>query len=400
MDCIANNIDFSPLHQRMQWYVDENILPHLFSLVMRGTDVLDYRCFGYMDVESKTPLRDDAIYRLASNTKLITSVAAMMLYEEGAFKLDDPLSDYIPAFAELSVLVAGATALDQVEAAKTPITPRQLLNHTSGLSYGFVEPESLIDQTYMANGLNVLAGISGNLAELCDRLGALPLAFQPGTQWRYSFATDVTAHLVEVLSGQRYDDFLRQRIFEPLGMSDTGFCVSADKLERLPAMYIPGDFLDPMAPGPTLMSPGGDAGASRLPAFLSGGGGLFSSAADYVTFLRLLINDGEWAGVRLLKAETLQMMRTNQLVAGMAVKFPMWDMTGNQFGLGFAVKDQPAAGEPDSALGEYHWGGIAGTHSWISPGAGISGFCGTQVMPGFWHPYSHDFKRLAYELAG
>lgn len=247
-------LDFSPLHQRLQWYVDEGILPHAFSLVMRGTDVLDYRCFGYMDVETRQPLREDAIYRMFSNTKLITSVAAMMLVEEGKMGLDDALADYIPEFASPQVLIAGAMSIDQVEPVQSPITLRQVLSHSAGFSYGFVDPESVIDQAYLSDGLNILAGFDGDLANMCALLARFPLAFQPGTDWRYSLGTDVTARLVEVVSGLGFDDYLQLRIFEPLGMRDTGFSVSSEKLERIPAMYAPNDMFDPMAGGLNLAS--------------------------------------------------------------------------------------------------------------------------------------------------
>lgn len=383
----------------MQWYVDEGILPHAFSLIMRGTQIVDYRCFGYMDVEKKLPLREDAIYRIFSNTKLITSVATMMLVEEGRLALDDSLADYVPAFAAPQVLRAGAKDIEQVEAAERPITIRQLLSHTAGLSYGFVDPESVIDKAYLAAGFNVLEEANGNLEDMCNTLAQLPLAYQPGTGWAYSLATDVLARVIEVVSGQSFSEYLQQRIFDPLAMVDTGFCISDDKLPRLPAMYLPNDALDPMAGGLNLMSEAGAKNYASMPLWQSGGGGLLSSVADYVSFLRMLINDGEWAGVRLLQPETLRLMRSSQLAAGVSVQFPMWSMHGTQFGLGFALKEQPAEGEPASAIGEYHWGGIAGTHSWMSPQTGISGFCGTQLLPSFWHPFSHDFKRLAYQLS-
>jgi len=161
-------------------------------------------------------------------------------------------------------------------------------------------------------------------------------------------------------------------------------------------MYAPGDLLDPMAGGLTqLGSPG--KGPTKGPQWLSGGGGLLSTVSDYLSFMRMLINGGEWNGARILKQETLDMMRTNQLADGVKVNFPMWDMPGTVFGLGFALKLEVSAEESRASLGEYHWGGLAGTHSWMSP-SGTSGLCMTQLMPGFWHPYSHDFKRLAYEI--
>ena len=384
------------MHDRMQWYVDQTILPHAFSLVMKGPDIVDYRCFGYMDIETKVPLREDAIFRIFSNTKIVTSVAALMLVEQGLLALDEPIAELLPALATPAVLVHGATSIDQVEPATTPITLRHLLSHSAGFSYGFVDPESLIDAHYLSNGLDILTGFDGTLEDMCNTLATFPLAFQPGADWRYSLATDVVARLIEVVSGVSFDVFLKQKILDPLGMSDTGFSVTQDKLDRVPAMYVPNDLLDPMASGLTLISPVGAPNYLAAPKWLSGGGGLLSSVSDYVCFLQMIINKGQHNGVKLLEPATVAHMHQNQLAAGIDVNFPMWDLPSTQFGLGFAVKSAPETGEPKAAVGEYHWGGLAGTHSWISPDAGITGFCGTQVMPAFWHPFSHDFKCMAY----
>ena len=386
----------TPMHDRMQWYVDQNIIPHAFSLIMKGTDIVDYRCFGYMDLESKKPLREDAIFRIFSNTKIVTSVAALMLVEQNLLDLDAPISQLLPAFATPRVLINGATSIDQVESAAAPVTLRHLLSHSAGFSYGFVDPESLIDAHYLSNGLDILTGFDGTLEDMCDTLATFPLAFQPGAGWRYSLATDVVARLIEVVSGLSFDAFLKQRIFDPLDMHDTGFCVTEDKLDRIPAMYVPNDPLDPMASGLTLMSPVGAPNYLTAPKWLSGGGGLLSSVSDYVRFLQMIINEGQHNGVKLLEPTTVAHMHQNQLAPDIDVHFPMWNLPATKFGLGFAVKEAPEEGEPQSAIGEYHWGGLAGTHSWISPYAGITGFCGTQVMPAFWHPFSHDFKCMAY----
>lgn len=400
LDKVVTNSDFSAMHARMQWYVDEEILPCCLTLVMRGTDIVDFETFGYMDLESRTPLRPDAIYRMYSNTKIVTSVAAMTLYEQGHFALDDPLSQFLPAFAEPAVLRPNANSGADVEPLAAPITLRHLLSHSSGLSYGFIEPDSQIDQAYAKAGINPLTNPDMTLETLCDALARQPLAYHPGTSWRYSLATDVLARVVEVISGVPFDVFLAGHIFEPLGMIDTGFHVPAGKHERFVTMYAPVDLMAPMQGGLVKADDPRTGSYSAPRAFLSGGGGLVSTVADYVTFLRLLIDGGEWQGVRLLQPETLALMRTNQLPSGVGVRFPMWDMPDTVFGLGFALKQAPAAGEPDSAIDEYHWGGMAGTHTWMAPRAGICGVCMTQRMPGFWHPFSHDFKRMVYERLG
>jgi CubicO group peptidase (beta-lactamase class C family) len=238
------------------------------------------------------------------------------------------------------------------------------------------------------------------LEVLCQKLATLPLAYQPGTDWRYSLATDVAARVIVVISGQRFDEFLKARIFEPLGMVDTDFHVPPDKQDRFTTMYAPVDMFAPMQGGLVKADDPREGSYSRPKAMLSGGGGLVSTVADYVTFLRAIINGGEWNGERLLQSETLRLMRTNQLPAGVGVRFPMWEMSDTVFGLGFAIKLAPAPDEPESATDEYHWGGMAGTHSWMAPRADLCGVCMTQRMPGFWHPFSHDFKRMVYEKLG
>lgn len=384
----------------MQWYVDQEILPCCVNLVMQGTDVVDFATFGYMDLESRQPLRPDAIFRMYSNTKIVTSVAAMMLYEQGAFDLDTRLSEFLPAFAEPAVLRPNAASVADVEPLAAPITMRHVLSHSAGFSYGFIEPGSVIDQAYMAAGVSALGNADKDLATLCDALATMPLAYQPGTSWRYSLATDVLARVIEVISGQRFDDFLRTKLLQPLGMVDTDFHVPADKQDRFTTMYAPLDPLTPMKGGLNKADDPVTGAYSRPPKLLSGGGGLVSTVADYVTFLRVLINGGEWQGVRLLEPATVSLMRTNQLPAGVGVRFPMWEMSATAFGLGFALKLEPGPDEPDSATDEYHWGGMAGTHTWMAPRVNVCGVCMTQRMPGFWHPFSHDFKRMVYERLG
>ena len=392
-------MDFSPLHERMQWYVDQNILSCCNTLVMRGTDVLDFKTFGYMDLESEEPLREDAIYRMYSSTKLITSVGLMMLFEEGRIGLDDCLSDYLPGFAQPMVLKADAQSVDDVEPARSEILIRQVLSHSAGFSYGFIEPDSVVDKAYAACDLNPLGRWNVTLEGLCDTLATMPLAYHPGTFWRYSYATDVVARLIEVISGMGFDAFLTSRIFDPLGMVDTDFWVAEDKVERFVTLYAPVDVLKPMAGGLVKADDNREGTYNQPRTLLSGGGGLVSTVADYLTFIRMVVSGGEWAGVRCLQPETLRRMRCNQLPKGVRVNFPMWSMPGTVFGLGFALREELGPDDPPGAQDEYHWGGMAGTHAWMAPHADLTGMCMTQRMPGFWHPFSHDFKKFAYELA-
>lgn len=398
LDIKPTKLDLTAMHEKMQWYVDEEMIPFCTTLVMEGTDIVDVKTFGAMDglKGEGRPLEVDTIYRMYSNTKIVTSVGAMMLWEAGQFDLDDPIEKYLPEFADPKVLKADAESIEDAEPAKGSITIRHLLSHTSGLSYGFIEPESLIDQIYNGSGVNALATHGLTLETMCEKLGPLPLVFEPGTSWRYSLATDVTARLIEVVSGQSFDEYLQEAIFGPLGMVDTGFYVPAEKQDRFSTMYRPEDFLDPLAKGLVKADDPHEGTYSKPNSFLSGGGGLVSTLVDYIKFIQLIVNDGEWQGTRLLKKETLDMMRSNQLADGVAVAFPMWAMPGTEFGLGFALKASVSGDEAAGMKGEYHWGGMAGTHSWMSPETGLTGMCMTQRMPGFWHAFSHDFKALVY----
>jgi CubicO group peptidase (beta-lactamase class C family) len=388
--------DFSDMHRRMQWWVDEELLPCVATVVLHGDDVVDVALFGYMDLETKEPLRADAIHRMYSNTKLITSVAAMMLHERGLFDLDDPVEKYIPALADMRVLSEGASSLDETVPAERSITPRHLLSHTSGLSYGFIDPGSLIDRGYTAAGINLFGGYDEPLADLCRRLGNLPLAFQPGTAWRYSLATDVMARLVEVLSGESFDVFLEKSIFSPLDMVDTGFHVPAEKHDRFVTMYSGSDLLDHTTPAVILSDDPRTGAFSKPRDLLIGGGGLVSTLKDYTNFMQMLINGGEWQGRKIVTDETLRLMRTNQLPEGAYVNFPALPLPGTMFGLGFSLLEEPGPDDPPHSEDEYGWGGMAGTSAFIAPHQKIAGICFTQRMPASFHPYRDEFRRYAY----
>jgi CubicO group peptidase (beta-lactamase class C family) len=323
----------------------------------------------------------------------------MMLYEQGKFGLDDGVHHYLPAFGDMTVLRPNAKSLDDVESAESPMTIRQLLSHSAGLSYGFVEPESMIDQAYNAAGLGGLGGTEVDLAAYTDAVANLPLAYQPGSNWRYSVATDICGRLIEVLSGKRLDQAIDDLLLQPLGMADTGFHVKPENRDRLCTLYAPLEPFKPMQGGLQAMPASADFSADERPRFLSGGGGMVSTLHDYARFIQMIVNQGQWQGHQYLLPETLQLMRENQLAEGVSVNFPFWPMPGTVFGLGFAVKQKPDAQESKLAVNEYHWGGLLGTHSWIAPEAGVSGLCFTQRMPGFWHPFSHEFKHLVYAAA-
>jgi len=388
----AKGYDFTKAHAAMQRYVDGNILAGVSSAVLVGRELVDVSCVGWADKEAQTPLRPDHIFRAFSNTKLVTSCAALLLFEEGKFKLDDPVEKYIRQFANRKVLRPGATSLDDTEPAKSPITIRHLMTHSSGLSYGFFDPGTTIFKAYNERGvLNPLT----TLADMVDVLADLPLIYQPGTSWEYSLAIDVVARLVEVISGESFDKFIKARILDPLGMVDTGFVVPEKDQGRLVAYYAGADLMEPMKPGLTRTDNAPFPGAYLRPiARLNGGGGLVSTMPDMVALIRSLLPGGK----TLLKPETIAQMMTNQLPEGQWIRFAlMGPQPGKVHGLAGGLILQPSAFDHPDASGELYWGGVAGTQWWISPKHNMAGVMMAQRQMAFVHPFSFEFKRLAYE---
>jgi len=388
----ASAYDFKPARAAMQRYVDDNLLSGISWAVLSGRDLVDVNCVGWADKEAQTPLRTDHIFRAFSNTKLITSCAALLLYEEGKFGLDDPVERFIPQLGNRRVLRPGATSIDDTEPAKGPITIRHLLTHSSGLSYGFFDPGSLIFKALNDRGVH---DINTTLAQMVDVLADLPLIYHPGTSWEYSLATDVTARLVEVISGQSFDQFIKVRILDPLGMVDTGFVVPEKDKDRLVAYYAGADLMAPMKPGLTRTDNSPYPGAYLKPtARLNGGGGLVSTLPDMVALIRSLLPGGP----TLLKPETIAQMMSNQLPDGQWIRFALLgEQPGKAFGLcGGLIQNPSPIDHPDSA-GELYWGGVAGTQWWISPRRNMAGVMMAQRQMAFTHPFSFEFKRLAYE---
>ena len=393
MKAVDSDYDFSEVHASLDKYVEDNLLAMAAAVVLDGKAVVDFHMVGHQDREAECAIQADSIYRIYSSTKLITSCAAMMLWEEGAFRLDDPLHTYLPELGSLKVLKDGAGDASLVEPVAVEPTIRQLMSHNAGFSYGLFA-ESVVDPLYNEAGVSAP---TSTLEDMVRKLADIPLAYQPGQRWQYSVSADVLARLIEVLSGQRFSEFLSRRIFEPLGMTDTGFHVPAEKHDRFCANYAPVNVLDPMQPGLNVVPDLLLGGYLEPKAMESGGGGLVSTIVDYTRFIQMIVGGGMLDDVRLLNSETLEMMRTNQLPQDVGVQLPNWFMPDTVFGLGFAIKTAPRPGEGNAAVGEYHWGGLAGTHSWMSPASGITGIVFTQRLPGFWHPFSHDFKRLVYQ---
>jgi CubicO group peptidase (beta-lactamase class C family) len=316
MKVTATGYNFRAAHAVMRRMVDGNILSGVSSAVLVGRDLVDVDCAGWADKEAQIPLRVDHLFRVFSNTKLITSCAALLLFEEGRFQLDDPIEKFIPQLGNRRVLRPGATSIDKTEPARGSITIRQLLSHSSGLSYGLFDPGTVMFSAYQQR--NVLSPLK-TLAEMMDALAELPLVYHPGTSWEYSVATDVVARLVEVVSGQTFDRFIAARILGPLDMVDTGFVVPEKDHSRLAACYAGADLMDPMKPGLTRTDnyPWPGAYLRAVPK-LDGGGGLVSSLPDMVALVRSLLPGGP----TLLKPETIALMMTNQLPDGGLDAFP------------------------------------------------------------------------------
>ncbi|WP_225674006.1 serine hydrolase domain-containing protein [Bradyrhizobium hereditatis] len=388
----ASGYDFKPARAAMQRYIDNNLLSGISWAVMVGRELADVNCVGWADKEAQILLRTDHIFRVFSNTKLITSCAALLLVEEGKLKLDDPIEKFIPQLGNRRVLRPGATSIEDAEPTKYSITIRHLLTHSSGLSCGFFDPGTLIYKALNERGVH---DPRTTLAQMVDVLADMPLIYQPGTSWEYSLATDVVARLVEVISGQSFDKFIKARIFDPLGMIDTGFVIPEKDQGRLVAYYAGADLMEPMKPGLTRTDNAPFPGAYLHPiARLSGGGGLVSTLHDMVALIRSLLP----CGPTLLKPETIAQMTSNQLPEGQWIRFALLgEQPGKAFSLAGGMILQPSPlDHPDSA-GELYWGGVAGTQWWISPKRNMAGVMMAQRQMSFVHPFAFEFKRLAYD---
>jgi CubicO group peptidase (beta-lactamase class C family) len=378
-------------------YVDGGLLPGWLALVSRGGRIVHLSTYGQRDVEASLPVEVDSLFRIYSMTKPITSVAAMMLYEEGLFELKDPVSRFIPSFDDLRVYTSGSALKPATVPATEPMRIWHLLTHTAGLTYGFHHAHP-VDAMYRAAGFEWGAPPELDLAACCDRWASLPLLFQPGAEWNYSVATDVLGRVIEVVSGMSLDRFFADRIFGPLGMTETSFGAAEQDRERLAALYVP----DPTTRKAMRFDAMGNA-AHTKPVFLSGGGGLVSSAADYHRFTQLLLGEGELDGVRLLGSRTLRYMATNHLPGGADLEsfgrplFAETTFEGIGFGLGFSVVCDPAANKVLSTLGEFAWGGAASTAFWIDPTEQLTALFLTQLLPSSTHPIRPQLKQLVYQ---
>jgi CubicO group peptidase (beta-lactamase class C family) len=378
-----------------QRYLAPGKIAGALTLVYRKGELAWLEAQGKRDLERDRAMRDDTIFRIYSMTKPITSVALMMLYEEGRFSLQDPVHRYLPAFRDQRVFAGGVYPNFLTTPVQRPMTVRDLLTHMSGLTYDFMARTN-VDAAYRRANIRGLSG-DDTLEVIVDRLATLPLEFSPGTRWNYSFATDVCGRLVEVLSGQRFSTFLRERILDPLGMSDTDFHVPAEKASRLAACYERGP-----DKSLRLQDDPGDSRYLHPPTFESGGGGLVGTAHDYLRFCRMLLGGGELDGVRILGRKTIELMTANHLPGGQDLtglafgQFAETTYEGYGFGLGFSVNLGPAATADAGSPGEYAWGGAASTVFWVDPVEELIVVFMTQFMPSGTFNFRGQLKSLVY----
>jgi CubicO group peptidase (beta-lactamase class C family) len=376
-------------------YVDAGRFPGTQLLVYRRGQIVHRSTQGLADRERGISVRDDTIFRIYSMTKPITSVAFMMLVEEGRVALDEPVHKYIPQWKDLGVFVGGNAPLFRTRPSTRPMLIVDLLRHTSGLTYGFQE-RSNVDAAYRQKKLGELEK-AGTLQSMIDDLAALPLEFSPGDAWNYSVSTDVISYLVEKISGKPFQQFLKERIFDPLGMKDTNFFVSEKNAHRLAACYAADG-----KGGLTLYDDPATSSFLSPPSLISGGGGLCSTAADYLTFCRALLNGGELGGVRLIGPKTLALMTSNHLPGGRDLTemskslFSEATYAGVGFGLGFSVTLNPAQTMIPGSAGEYAWGGAATTSFWIDPVEDLIAIFMTQVVPSGAYPVRRELRTMIY----
>ncbi|MGI9597108.1 MAG: serine hydrolase domain-containing protein [Acidimicrobiales bacterium] len=384
-------------------YIESGRFPGFTLLVSRGGQIAHLSHQG--EARAGVPMAEDTIVRIYSMSKPITSMAIMSLYEEGRFKLDEPVSTFIPSWADLRVFLDGTAANYTTKFPEREMTVHDLLTHTSGLTYGFMGRHP-VDALYRRGGLD---GAGQKLESYVETLAELPLLFSPGTEWSYSVATDVLGRLVEVISGQSFDDFLAERFFGPLGMVDTGFWVDDDRADRLAANYA----VPSLSPFPLPEGTEGDAMVAidqgdetspyrKPPTFLSGGGGLVSTIGDYHRFTQMLIRGGDYEGARVLGRKTIEYASSNHLPGGLdlaSMGQPVFSETkydGIGFGLGFSVVIDPMAAQVISSPGEFAWGGAASTLFWIDPAEELTVIGLTQLMPSSAYPIRQDLKALVY----
>ncbi len=376
-------------------YIDRDKIPGALTVVARRGEVVHASALGQRDRERGRPVELDTLFRIYSMSKPITSVALMQLHEEARFRLTDPVHRFIPEWKDLGVYVTGNHPHFVTRPCERPMTVRDLLTHTSGLTYGFMERTN-VDAAYRKLGVGERKPGS-TLRDMVQQLATLPLEFAPGTAWNYSVATDVCGHLVEVISGLPFDRYLEKHVFRPLGMNETGFRVPDALRDRFAACYVRGPrkrlrLEDDPEDSPYL----GDV------TFFSGGGGLVSTAGDYLRFCQALLNGGSLDGVRILGPRTLDLMTRNHLPDGQDLSdaavgmFSETPYDGTGFGLGFSITCDVVKGQNVGSVGEYAWGGAASTIFWIDPAEELIVVFMTQLMPSRTFDFRGQLKAIVY----
>jgi len=382
------------LDNRLGRFVDEGRLAGWQVVVSRHGKVVHASCRGERDAARHLPIESDTIYRIFSMTKPITALAAMILVEQGELLLTDPISRWLPEFANPRIFVGGSDLAPTTVPATEPIRVRHLLNHTAGFAYGFLRAHP-VAMMYRNAGLDEFGAGSNTLAQMCEQWAAMPLVFEPGTEWQYSIASDVLGRLIEVVSGTPLDAFFDKHILGPLGMVDTAFRMPEDKRDRLAELY--------------LSTPAGFTAASSISEAIfterwpSGGAGLVSTAADYRRFTQLLLRDGELDGVRLLAPATARLMHANHLPGNQDLAsvgrllFAEFPMTGMGFGLSMATMLDVAAAGMAGSVGDYGWGGFASTAFVVDPKLDLTYEFYTQLMPSSALPIRPLLRQLIHQ---
>lgn len=377
----------------MRRQIESGRLPGIEVIITRRGGVAFHHCEGMADIARERPATPETLYRLYSMNKSLASAAAMMLYEEGCFQLDDPISRFIPEFSEQRVWSGGGFGSMQSEPALRDITFHHLLTHTSGLTYGFMQANP-VDAMYREQRIDQL-GIEMTLAQFAAKVAKLPLVAQPGTRWNYSVSTDVLCRLIEVISGQPYDAFLTERLLKPLGMTDTTFNVPAGKADRFAACYMPGP------DGSLKLQDDPETSRFTQPLKTPFGSALVSTASDYMRFCRFLLSKGAGGDTHLLGRKAIELMMTNHLRGDLAAmgqpRFAESTFHGIGFGLGFSVLLDPAKAEIVGSPGECGWGGMASTLYWVDPAEDLAVVMMTQLIPSSTYPLRRELRVLTYQ---
>jgi CubicO group peptidase (beta-lactamase class C family) len=393
-------------HHLRQRYIEAGRFPGTQLTVYRRGQLVHSSVQGLADIERKVAVKDDTIFRIYSMTKPITSIAFMMLVEEGRVALEEPVHRYIPEWKNLGVFQAGVWPAFLTRPTSRPMQIVDLMRHTSGLTYGF-QQRSNVDAAYRELKIGEIEK-AGTLSSMIADLTKVPLEFSPGEAWNYSVSTDVIGYLIGVISGKPFEQFLQERIFDPLGMNDTGFFVPPDKAHRLAACYSASPqgamtfHATDRKGGLTLQDDPATSSFLSPPSFISGGGGLCSTSADYLTFCRALLNGGELDGVRLIGPKTLALITSNHLPGDRTLPelsrslFSEATYHGIGFGLGVSVTLDPARTLIPGSRGEYAWGGAATTSFWIDPAEELVAIFMTQVLPSTATPIRRELRTMIY----